>query len=197
VLTPTEDQSTCGASDQEEVTINPIHTVRWYIGQTSAPLAADPNVDPAGNKFDLYRQIVDASGAAVTPLGGPQVVAEYAVDLKFGITVDDPASAFPPPQNHRIFDMDTQSALVQTWTADASGTVAGGAAPQRVRSVRFRLATRAAMYDRVDPLPTILPTPPQYMARYCLESTTPCKKFARVRTIMSEAALINQAGMTY
>jgi hypothetical protein len=30
-----------------------------------------------------------------------------------------------------------------------------------------------------------------------MEKTTPCTKFARVRTIMSEVALINQAGMTY
>ncbi|MDB4939004.1 MAG: hypothetical protein JWP87_5976 [Labilithrix sp.] len=196
VLKPTEDQSTCGASEQEEVTINPIHTVRWYIGQTSTPLAADPNVDAAGNKFDLYREIRDADGAVVTPLGGPQVVAEYAVDLKFGISVDDAASV-PPPANHRIFDMDTNSATVQTWTKDASGTLPGGPGPQRVRSVRFRIATRAAIADRQDPLPTVLPTPPQYISRYCVENTSPCKKFARVRTIMSEVALINQAGMTY
>jgi Tfp pilus assembly protein PilW len=197
VLKPTEDQSTCGASEQEEVTINPIQTVRWYIGQTNVALQADPNVDPVGNKFDLYREIRDANGAVVAPLGAPQVIAEYAVDMKFGITVDNPAPAFPPPSNHQVFDMDTNSALVQTWTGDASGTAAGGVGPQRVRSVRFRLATRAAIPDRKAAIPSVLPTPAQYMTRYCMEKTTPCTKFARVRTIMSEVALINQAGMTY
>ena len=38
---------------------------------------------------------------------------------------------------------------------------------------------------------------PGYISRYCTEAATPCKNFARARTIMSEVQLINQAGMTY
>lgn len=196
VLQPTEDQSTCGATDQEEVTISPIATARWYIGPTTAALQGDPGVEDVSNKFDLYREIRDATGAAVPSPGGPQVVAEYAIDLKFGITVDDPSSGVVPPANHKVFDMDTDGALISQWTQLASATSTGAPAPHRVRSVRFRLATRTAIPDRQEPL-TLLPGKP-YISRYCVESSlASCKRFSRVRTIMSEVALINQAGMSY
>lgn len=195
ILLPTEDQSTCGATDQEEVTVSPIATARWYIGPTSTALQGDPAVEDVSNKFDLYREIRDATGAAVPSPGGPQVVAEYAIDLKFGITVDDPASAVVPPANHKVFDMDANPIEIATWTQKASSTITGGPAPHRIRSVRFRLATRAALPDRHESL-TLLPGQP-YISRYCTESAAPCKNFARVRTIMSEVALINQAGMSY
>ena len=195
ILLPTEDQSTCGASPQEEVTINPVQTVRWTIGPTNPALAPDVAIGETGNKFDLYREIVDASGASVVSPGGPQVVAEYAVDLKFGLSVDSPSAALPPPSNQLTFDMDTDGVPITNWTQAASTTTAGNPAPHRVRSVRFRLATRASLPDRDAPL-SLLPGQP-YISRYCTSAVAPCKKFARVRTIMSEVALINQAGMTY
>jgi Tfp pilus assembly protein PilE/mRNA-degrading endonuclease toxin of MazEF toxin-antitoxin module len=195
VLLPTEDESTCGANDQEEVSINPIQTVRWYIGATNTALAPDPSVNQVGNKFDLYREIVDASGASIAAPGGPQVVAEYVIDLKFGISVDSPAAALPPPTNQLTFDMDTDGVAIGNWTQAASATSTGNPAPHRVRAVRFRLATRASLPDRDAPL-SLLPGQP-YISRYCTQAATPCKQFARVRTIMSEATLMNQAGMTY
>ena len=192
VLLPTEDQSTCGANDQEEVTVNPIQTVRWYIGATNPALAPDVSVNQVGNKFDLYRNIVDAAGADVPSPGGPQVVAEYVIDLKFGISVDGFA---PPPGNQLSFDMDTDGVSIGNWTQAASATLTGNPAPHRVRAVRFRLATRASLPDRDAPL-SLLPGQP-YISRYCTQAATPCKQFARVRTIMSEVTLLNQAGMTY
>ena len=38
-----------------------------------------------------------------------------------------------------------------------------------------------------------------YLTRYCVENQLPadCKKYARVRTVVSEVALTNQMGMTY
>jgi type II secretory pathway pseudopilin PulG len=196
VLLPTEDQSTCGASEQEEVMINPVQTVRWSLGPSSAMLAPDPLLGlPAGSKFDLYREILDAAGASVGPPGGPQVVAEYAIDLKFGISVDSSKPATPPPANQITYDMDADGAQIALWTQAASGTLSAAEAPQRVRSVRFRLATRAALPDRNQPL-SLLPGQP-YLSRYCVVPGAPCTQFARVRTIMSEVALTNQAGMTY
>jgi hypothetical protein len=196
VLMPTEDQSTCGASDQEEVMINPVQTVRWSLGPSSALLAPDPALGlPAGSKFDLYREILNAAGGTVAAPGGPQVVAEYAIDLKFGITVDSSKPATPPPVNQITYDMDVDGAQIALWTQKASATVSAAEAPQRVRSVRFRLATRAALPDRTQPL-SLLPGQP-YLSRYCVVPGAPCTQFARVRTIMSEVALTNQAGMTY
>ena len=187
----------CGfpLDSKEEVRVNPVQTVRWSIGPTTTPLAPDVAVGETGNKFDLYREILDASGASVPSPGGPQVVAEYAIDLKFGISVDSPAAAPPPPGNQLTFDMDTPADAVPIadWTQAASGTAAGGPAPQRVRSVRFRVATRSSLPDREAPLSIV----PGYISRYCTDSAAVCKKFARARTIMSEVQLINQAGMTY
>ena len=194
VLLPTEDQSTCGANDQEEVTVNPVQTVRWYIAATNPALAPDPAIGQTGNKFDLYREIVDAAGASVASPGGRQVVAEYAIDLKFGLSVDSPSPTLPPPTNQLTFDMDTDGVSIAKWGQAASATSVGNEAPHRIRSVRFRLATRAALPDRDAPLAIL---PPPYISRYCVDVAVPCKKFARARTIMSEVALTNQAGMTY
>ena len=193
VLTPGVDAGGCGADLQEEVTINPVQTVHWYIGPTSVALRPDPAVDDYLDKFDLYREIRDANDTAIPTPGGPQVVAEYAIDLKFGITVDDPSKA--PPANRAIFDMDAAADAINitNFTAPSGASVSGGPGPQRVRSVRYRIATRAALPDRTAPLP-VAPGPP-YIVRYCKDN--PCKHAARVRTIMSEVALPNQARMTY
>lgn len=198
VLTPAEDGSTCGASDQEEVTISPLQRVRWYLAQTSTTLAPDPAVEPIQRKYDLYREILDATGAPIPAPGGPQVVAEYAVDLKFGISVDDPGPGLVPPANHRTFDMDTDGVLITQWTRQASLTTVGQPGPQRVRSVRFRIATRAALNDRENDL-KLFPLLPQYISRYCTDGPVgaSCTKWARVRTIMSEVTLMNQLGMGY
>ena len=195
VLTPGQDGGGCGADPTEEVTINPVQIVHWYIGPTSMALRPDPLVDDYRNKFDLYREFRTAYDQPIPSPGGPQVVAEYAVDLKFGLTVDDPGIAVAPPANRVILDMDstTDATNIAAFTKLASTTASGGPGPQRVRSVRYRLATRAALPDRGGPLP--VPPGAPYLARYCTDAT--CTHAARVRTIMSEVALINQARMTY
>ncbi len=195
ILTPGQDGGGCGANPDEEVMINPVQIVHWYIGPTSVALRPDPLVDDYLNKFDLYREFRDANDAVIPSPGGPQVVAEYAVDLKFGITVDDGDTTLTPPANRRIFDMDvaTDVANITAWTKPSSLSTAAQPGPQRVRSVRYRLATRAPLADRDAPLPSAVGAP--YLVRYCTEAT--CKHLARVRTIMSEVALTNQARMTY
>lgn len=195
ILTPGQDGGGCGADPQEEVMINPVQIVHWYLGLTSVALRPDPAVDDYQNKFDLYREIRDAYDAPIPAPGGPQVVAEYAVDLKFGITVDDPALV--APANRRIFDMDAPADLVniQAFNVLASTTGSGLPGPQRIRAVRYRIATRAALPDRSAPLTVSIPGNLPYIVRYCTESTL--KHCARVRTIMSEVALTNQARMTF
>jgi Tfp pilus assembly protein PilE len=196
ILSPGVDAGGCGADPQEEVMINPVQIVHWYIGPTSVALRPDPLVDDFRNKFDLYREIRDAYDGVIPTPGGPQVVAEYAVDLKFGITVDDPGTAVVPPANRKTFDMDNAADIpnIKAYLETPSSTIASGVAgPQRVRAVRYRLATRAALPDRAAPLP--VPPGAPYIVRYCTEAT--CKHAARVRTLMSEVTLTNQTRMTY
>lgn len=188
----------CGGTETEQFLISPVHKVRWYIGpNTQAVLNPDPNVDAIGNKFNLYRELLDASDAPLPAPAGPEIVAEYAVDLKFGIVVENPLLA--APNNIQVFDLDSDpgGGNIDQWTQPVSGTIVNGPGPQRVRSVRFRLATRAAIPDRTANL--IVPPGAPYLSRYCLENSAPasCTRFARVRTIVSEVALLNQAAMRY
>ena len=187
----------CGAKDTEPVTINPVQTVRWYIGpNAAATLAPTSGTEVAGNKFNLYRDFVDATAAQNPILGTQQIVAEFAVDLKFGIVALDNLNAM------RIFEMDLEngggSGPIEQYTQNAVGTASGGAGPQRVRSVRYRIATRTALADR----DANLPGPATgFITRYCVQNASAaggsCKSFARVRTLVSEVTLLNQLGMTY
>lgn len=192
----------CGVDNNGTVRISPLHRVEWYIAPNTNILLAPPvAVGGATEMFMLYRSVLDASGTRLPQL--TQVVAEYAVDLKFGVVVDD--SSQVPPNNVRVFDLDTDTSgengggNIDRWTNRASQTIAGigQPGPQRVRSVRYRVSTRSALPDRNSNL-SILPGTP-YLVRYCLENAAPaaCKKFARMRTIVSEVALINQARMSY
>ena len=186
-------QTTCGAGKDESVTINPVNRVRWFVGPNTNP-ALDPaaDVEAPGSKFNLYRDFLDAESPPAPVNELRQIVAEFAVDLKFGIAVADSTNAL------QIFEMDTDpgGGPIATWTQDASLTSAGGPAPQRVRSVRFRIATRAAVADRRN---NLVVGPPPYLTRYCTENAplATCTKFSRVRTVVSEVALLNQMGMTY
>lgn len=194
ILTPAEDQSTCGANEQEEVSINPVQRVRWYLAPSNPALSPQIAIEPAGRKFDLYREYLDGLGNPVPAPAGAQLVAEYAVDLKFGITVDSNLIGVVAPNNQVTLDMDVNATDITKWTQAASLTLPNLEGPQRVRSVRFRLATRAALPDRKANL-VLIPGQP-YLSRYCVNAPT-CTDYARVRTIMSEVALTNQAGMSY
>ncbi len=195
ILTPGTDAGGCGADPQEEVTINPVQKLHWYIGPSSVAMQPPPGADDPLNKFDMYREIRDANDAVIPMPGGPQVVAEFAVDLKFGITVDDATQL--PPANKRVFDMDSATDVgnITAYTGLSSATASGGAGPQRIRSVRYRVSTRAAQPDRAAPLTVPIGGLPVVNVRYCVEST--CRHAARVRTIMSEVSLVNQSRMTY
>ena len=179
----------CGASEGGEVAIAPVQRVRWALTQSPAGL----ETDPVGGKFDLTRQFLDAEGAAA---GAPEIVAEYAVDLKFGIILRDPTAAALGGTGETVFDLDTDPGNGNIYKA-VGGVEVNPLGPQHVRSVRFRLATRVSISDREADITVGAATRP-YMARYCLEGPLgDCRKFARVRTVISEVALHNQARVFY
>lgn len=195
----------CGAipNTDETLRISPFHRVRWRVGKNLNP-NLEPNVAlaPVDTTFMLFREFLNSEGNVVPEL--TQVVAEYAVDLKFGIAVDQRETTIPP-NNIAVFDLDSDTTGVggngniDSWTRPASTSVLTSGSPtqpgpQRVRSVKFRVSTRASMADRNRPL-TLLPNSP-YISRYCIDMPA-CTKFARVRTIVSEVPLLNQARMTY
>jgi prepilin-type N-terminal cleavage/methylation domain-containing protein len=192
ILDPLDTNGTGGAREQDYVTVSPLQRVQWYIGpNTNALLAPDPAIEPTPHKFNLYRRVLNAAGVAVVD----EVVAEYAVDLKFGIVVHDPYAA-GAANRYLVYDLDDTSGKIAEWTNKASATTQFGAGPQRVRSVRYRVSLRAPIPDRTANL-QVAPAP--YISRYCMENVAigSCKQFARVRTFVSEVALVNQARNFY
>ena len=182
----------CGSSELGQVTISPVSRVKWQLlATTQAVLQADTTFEAAGNKFDLVRQRLDWAGNTVAALP-PEIIAEYGVDLKFGITYMDPAK---PLNTDRITTADmgaaASAATITKVTAAASYTPLDPA-PQNVRSVRYRIAVRTSIPDRDANLPI---GAPGYLARYCADAA--CQKWSRVRTVVSEVALHNQAGMSW
>ncbi len=176
----------CGAQVMEEVAIAPVHRVRWRLGPETDPRRVDTVVEGAGapNKFNLYRELMDATGQ--TPVGQPELIAEYAVDLKLALVVNSQTL----PRSQPVFtniDFEANDGEFAQWAGLTSTPAVG---PHRIRSVRYRLAFRAPLPDRRADLP--IPPGPPYMSRYCMGGD-PCTDWARVRTVISEVMLFNQA----
>lgn len=177
------------------LSINPVQTVRWEI--MALPAATYPEYAPldpgptAPPKYDLVREWVDSTGTVV---GTPELIAEYAVDLKFAFTADVGTyiGAVPSPSlvayNFDAIENQTLAPLALTNLVQ----------PQRIRTVRIRLATRSPLGDRGD----ALAAPDGYQMRYCTK-TGGCvagadsKDWARMRTVTAEVALPNQARLFY
>jgi prepilin-type N-terminal cleavage/methylation domain-containing protein len=195
-------------------TINPVQIVSWKLMPSMINPLAPGTAD--ATKYDLVRQYIDAYGATA---GNPEVVAEYAVDLKFAFTYDT-LSNITGNYNGlssstlvtNTFEHGSNSVTNATIAGDVSTSTSGvsvpsGPFPERIRAVRIRLVTRSALQDRTEPLAVsaVEPgAPADYLYRYCLASsaaacnptaTTPptLVPLARTRTLISEVALPNQA----
>jgi type II secretory pathway pseudopilin PulG len=177
--------------------VNPVQTVRWEVRPISGANAGDGPykelVAASGDKYELFRTFVDATGTITQQ---PELVAEYAVDLKFAFSADLGLAGlanrtltvygFSDPQNATAADNITTNAVT---------------APQRLRSVHFRLSTRSAIADRDQPYSIPLANIQQglYPTRYCvLQACTPGQTgWARIRSITSEVSLPNLAKLFY
>lgn len=145
----------CGLKgDETGATINVVNFIKYDIRNLSGVAAYKALFDASksGNlsvqkyeseRTELVRRELDpTAGDADTTLsiaGSPQVelVAEYAVNLQLAVTV---ASVGPNPA---VSLQETAEGL-----KDYAGLPSGGALPQRIRSVRARLAVRSREPDR-------------------------------------------------
>lgn len=171
------------------VEVNVVNFVRYRI----ASLKNDPTYSGSygqlynstlanSNPADLYRtelireelNPVDGLPFANTP---PEIVAEYAVDLKF--------EGLVTPANGP-----NQVALAVTPAADDIYAIASNAItgqPQRVRSLRARLSVRSREADRTSNVPAALSAQGLYRVAVGASQTT----FARVRTVQTDIAIPN------
>jgi hypothetical protein len=198
ILQTSQTDIACGGNQvSDEFQISPLTRVRWSVAASANPRIA-PTTEAITDKFNLQRQILDAARA---PVGTPEIVAENAIDLKFGAIVDVPVAAGTLP-NITTVDMDPPSTAAAAETPIASTSVSGVGqkGPQRVRAVRYRVTLRSAIPDQKRWMAVPL-APADYVVRYCTRDQAPkataCTEFARARSLVSEVALINQARFNY
>lgn len=204
-LTSLETGSQFGGVDGfETVSVSPIQGAYWFVGRvtTGALGTAGALVENAASvalstqKFDLYRAWISADGAGTILTNDAEVVAEFAVDFKLGFTVDDPAQPEGSPAKALAFGFTSLPSDKNPWanrditTAAPSVIGRGTQGPHRIRSVRYRLTTRAATPDRDQALPP--PPGSDFLYRYRIGAL-----YARARVTQGEVALVNQARMNY
>jgi prepilin-type N-terminal cleavage/methylation domain-containing protein len=135
-------------------------------------------------RTELVRQELDANGNPIA--GAAELVAEYAVDLRFGITVASEITSnnYNPTATTYAFG----DPSVYTIAAD----VQHAGLPQRIRAVQVRLSTRTRVPDR----DTDLPAGPDGRRLRFLVDPTLASPYARVRTNYANVALPNQGGFS-
>jgi hypothetical protein len=196
--------------------LNPVQLVRWEITsatkevantpQYAAGLDNTPTSYVAGvggaidtSKYDLVRTYLDATDSPVPAT--TEVVAEYAVDLKLAFSVDTTALGDQFPAVTTLAFNDATNATKWAPIVSPLAAPVANQGPQRIRSARVRLVTRAAQPDRsvnvAVPSPAGLAT--DFMYRYCVNTTPSCAtsdgtlRWARARTVTAEVSLPNQS----
>jgi hypothetical protein len=181
----------------EEHYVNVVNFVRYSIKD----MRADPRYAPlysAGTtvagavpttdagRTELVREELDTAGAPID--GTAEIVAEFAVDLSFGVTVTQTATV----SGSQIEQLTTfaPGADTVTWAGNpVTMPITGG--PQHIRGVRARLSVRSREADRESDMPTARGVIGPGLFRVGLGNggTAP---FARVRTVQADIALRNQ-----
>ncbi|KYF86154.1 hypothetical protein BE17_39185 [Sorangium cellulosum] len=180
------------------------YDIRSLVGKPTsyAPLVAPitPALTGDNGRTELVRVELDDQDQEIPET--LEVIAEYAVDLKFGISAvqADPVLQKSDPQIRRYPITATDNASVYTI---AAANDQPGARPQDVRSVQIRLSTRTRAPDRDVGFPM---GPDGRRLRFLipgivagvntLTDTVPAGAspvFARMRTLYADVALPNQA----
>lgn len=183
----TSSSTGCGLKGEETgALINTVNFVRYEIRSLSGKSAYKPIYDTDGPFYDadrteLVREELDPTGAAIA--GTEELIAEYAVDLRFRVTV--------APSQRTSLQYVQQAALGQ-WVGDPS-TLSAGKGPQLVREVHSWLSVRSREADRNAQV-TQTTSGPLYRVALGSDGVGP---YARVRTVQARTALQNQMGVTW
>lgn len=200
----------CGvAGVSRSSVVNVVNIVHYAIRDMHArpgyqPLFNNSGFGPANEtlkRAELVREELDTDGEPIP--GTDEIISEFAVDLKFGITVGHVISG--TTQVSKLETFPPGDAAVAAWAGDTTPVVSQAAAmppavpptPQLVRTVHIRLGVRSREADRLTGLDggTGLPMAP---GLYRI-GTDPAGggPYARVRTMQADVALRNQQGATF
>lgn len=177
----------CGLSGETGALINPVSFIRYEIRQLQGADRARyaPIYDLDGPEYDAERTelVRDELGPSGDPIAGTaELIAEYAVDLRFRLTVAPSSSA---PLQH----------VGEDSLADWAGPTAGlspNRGPQLVRSVHAWLSVRSRAADRAEGID--VNDGPLFRIGLGPSGGAP---FARVRTVRGHVVLHNQLGVTW
>lgn len=114
-----------------------------------------------------------------------EVVAEYAVDLKFGVTRTDKST------NVNFTPEVSRYAIADKRVYEKNASIDGAGSPEYTSAVQVRLSNRAPGTDRIVGLPT---TTDGGLLRYNLGTDA---GYARMRTLIADVFLSNQAGVVW
>jgi hypothetical protein len=144
------------------------------------------NVGWENGRLELIREELDPMKTDAEPFSGTtEVIAEYAVDLRFGITYLQQTGTL------KTLPFGTQNVtLVAGLTSNANAT------PQRVRSVRARLSVRSREADRDANVTTGESIAPG-LYRIAVTSNEGKSAFARVRTQQADIFIGSHAEVTW
>ena len=118
-----------------------------------------------------------------------EVIAEYAVDLRFGLWATNPAGGGMTYIAPSTAGIDTRMTLSNSYTPAAAPT-----GPESVRSVEVRLAVRSREIDRRANIESHPALDGGFMFRYPIPNDA---GFSRVRTLVADVTLPNQGGETW
>jgi prepilin-type N-terminal cleavage/methylation domain-containing protein len=195
-LTWKRPETNCGFGGFSRGTLaNVVNTIRYEIRDLKSldlpqfrPLFNTSATAPGDEKrYELVRVELDSSGAEMP--NSLELVAEYAVDLRFGLTVATTTGADPSLTEYPFGD-----ANVYNYALDvATNPTAVG--PERIRAVRARFTVRSREADRAAPVPPPAGAPPGTMFRYAM--STDGGSYARARSLTADIQLPNLAGVAW
>ncbi len=200
----------CGiAGAARSSVVNVVNIVHYALRDMSLrpnyqPLFDNSGFGPANEnqkRAELVREELDTAGAPIADT--EEIVTEFAVDLKFGVTVGHVISG--TTQVSKLETIPPGDVNVAAWAGDTTLVTAPAAAmppasppaPQLVRAVRIRLGVRSREADRATNLDGGVGMP-MAPGLYRI-GTDPAGggPFARVRTLQADVALRNQQGATF
>jgi hypothetical protein len=188
----------CALTGTDVGRVSVVNTVRYELRQVTStsnpeysPLFANPAATEMAaweqDRTELVREELMANG---TPIAGTaEVVAEYAVDLKFGLTAVTNFDPGPEPSVLSGYTQGDPNIPLFAGPTDANAN------PQRIRAVRVRLSVRSAVPDRPADIVGGSGTPIPQGAFFRMQLGP--QTFARVRTLQADVALPNHAGVTW
>jgi len=189
--------SRCNASTNQQV--NVVNLIRYSLTKVYANAADFPSYqqlfDTSGNlageatRLELVREELYADGAVDSPsiLETREVIAEYAVDLRFAVTyVVNPNTAAPS-----LLTAPFDSANLFAFAGPVAATNPT-AQPQNIRSVRARLSLRSREADRGANVTQAAADIAPGLYRIAIGESG-AGPFARVRTLQADTFIVGNS----